>query len=110
MLCADKINRVKGVQMKNGKRNDRREKQNYWKPGETLTSRDREMLHVVLQMYRTLGYTPTKQEVPNAGSLKKRFRTWKRVMEAAGLPYLNDSGQMRKKQKALEWKKGMAGL
>ena len=38
-----------------------------------LTSRDREMLHVVLQMYRTLGYTPTKQEVPNAGSLKKRF-------------------------------------
>ena len=50
MLCADKINRVKGVQMKNGKRNDRREKQNYWKPGETLTSRDREMLHVVLQL------------------------------------------------------------
>ncbi len=73
MPCADKINRVKGVQMKNGKRNDRREKQNYWKPGEPLTSRDREMLHVVLQMYRTLGYTPTKQEVPNAGSLKNAF-------------------------------------
>ena len=30
-------------------------------------------------------------------------------MEAAGLPYLNDSGQMRKKQKALEWKKAWRG-
>lgn len=93
-----------------GRGHDCREKRNYWKPGDVLTAQDQAMLHVVVRTYRTLGYTPTKREVPNADSLRKRFRTWKRVMEAAGLPYLNESDQMRKKQKALEWKKRVAGL
>lgn len=81
-----------------------------WKPGEPLTDNDRKLLQVVVSVYEKQGFTPTKRECPNREVLKKRFRTWGDVLNAAGLPKLSDPEQQRKRQARAEWEKRMKEL
>lgn len=77
----------------------------FWKPGQPLDEKDEEMLQEVKAIYQMQGYVPTKEEVSNTSDLKARFRTWKNVMIAAGLPELNDPIQTQKRMAAKEQNK-----
>lgn len=61
-------------------------KRDAWKPGEPLTDEDRELLRPVIEVAERLGFSPRIADVPNARLIKRRFRTWKNVLLAAGLP------------------------
>lgn len=76
----------------------------FWEPGDELTESDRKMLAVVQNFYERHGYTPTRNEVSNAGALKQRFRVWDDMLCAAGLPRRNDPENVRKRQEAKAWK------
>lgn len=80
-----------------------------WKKGDPLTREDEELLSVLVEKYEELGYTPSKNEVPNSSSIKQRFRVWSDAVLAAGLPKYNDPDQMRirtrKKQKEAKERK-----
>ena len=81
------------------KRNDYNKK-NYWVQGEPLTERDQKILQEVKCFYKEKGYIPSKKEISNASVLKSRFRTWKEVLMAAGLPSIHDGDEVRKRQEA----------
>lgn len=80
-----------------------------WKKGDPLTREDKELLSMLVETYEELGYTPSKNEVPNSSSIKRRFRVWSDAILAAGLPNYNDPDQTRirnrKKQKEAKEKK-----
>lgn len=86
------------------KRNDNNKK-NYWIQGEPLTPRDEKILEEVKVFYIKNGYIPSKKEISNASVLKGRFRTWKEVLMAAGLPSIHDGEEVRKRQEAALRKK-----
>lgn len=90
---------------KTGKNGDR-----FWKPGQPLTQDDEAKLEQVRRAYRKLGYSPSKKEVPSAGKLKERFRTWPDVLRAAGLPRYNDPDQMRARMKVKDWERSLKEL
>ncbi len=75
---------------------------NLWKPGEPLTENDLAMLKEVQDTCKKLGYTPRKKEVGNVIPLKRRFRTWKDVIAAAGLPHYNDPEEVKRRQQILK--------
>lgn len=54
----------------------------------------------VIAVYEKQGYIPSKKEISNVSELKGRFRTWKDVLKAAGLPDLHDAKQVQKRQEA----------
>ncbi len=76
------------------------EKKHYWKQGDPLTPKDEVMLEEVRSFYNEKGYIPSKKEISNAVALKGRFRTWKEVLNAAGLPSIHDGDEVRKRQEA----------
>lgn len=69
----------------------------FWKPGMPVTEDDMKLLEEVKQVYQKQGYVPIMSEVSNAQKLKARFRTWKNVLIAAGLPSLNDPIEKKKR-------------
>lgn len=77
-----------------------RKKNRFWKPGEPLTERDKELLREVQELNEKLGYAPTKKEVSNANVLKQRFRIWEDVLKAAGIRSLKDPLEKQKRMKA----------
>jgi len=91
--------KVKKKQKSVRKRNDYNQK-NYWIQGEPLTDRDQKILQEVKHFYIEKGYIPSKKEISNASVLKSRFRTWKEVLMAAGLPSIHDAEEVRKRQEA----------
>lgn len=82
----------------------------FWKPGMPLTEEDLKLLKEVKAVYCKQGYVPTMSEVSNVQKLKSRFRTWKNVLCAAGLPPMNDPEQQRRRLEALEQKERKSGL
>lgn len=99
--------KIERIKKKNGsvrKRNDQNRK-NFWKQGEALSKRDLELLQEVIDVYERQGYIPSKKEVSNVCDLKGRFRTWKDVLLAAGLPSIHDAKQVQKRQQAAMAKK-----
>ena len=82
-----------------------RTKCGFWKSGEPLTKQDLELLKEVKAVYEKQGYIPSKKEVSNVCELKGRFRTWKDVLLAAGLPDIHDASQVQKRQQAAIRKK-----
>ncbi|MBQ5782971.1 MAG: hypothetical protein IIV99_06270 [Oscillospiraceae bacterium] len=77
----------------------------YWQPGQPLTQRDLTMLAETKQFFEQNGYTPAKEEISNSQQLKERFRTWKNVLIAAGLPDRNEPENQRKRMEALNRQK-----
>ena len=72
---------------------------NFWKPGDPVTEEDEVMLRRVKDFYRKNGFSPSRSDMPqDVSSLKHRFRTWKNVLIAAGLPVHNDTENQRKRQ------------
>ncbi|MDO4548315.1 MAG: hypothetical protein Q4D04_09475 [Clostridia bacterium] len=66
-----------------------------WQPNQEISARDREILQPLIDKARELGRTPMVSEVPSAAYIKARFRIWKYAVMAAGLPAMNDPGQVR---------------
>lgn len=69
-----------------GKMSRKPDKMNAWKPGDPLAEADLDMLQPVIAAYTRLGFSPRTSDIPTARQLKKRFRIWKNVLIAAGLP------------------------
>jgi len=77
------------------------EKRNFWSPGDPVQEKDAELLRVVQDFYGERGYVPSRGELEPeiAEVLKARFRTWKNVLLAAGLPAMNDAETQMRRQK-----------
>lgn len=75
----------------------------FWQPGDPLTETELKMLRPIKEYYKRHGYPPARGEMANAGALRQRFRIWKDVLEAAGVPPMNDPECQLRKQKAREW-------
>ena len=76
--------------------------QDYWQPGDALREEDRELLREVQEFYRKNGYSPRKEDMKPqvVCKLKSRFRIWKNVILAAGLPDLNSAEMQQKRKEA----------
>lgn len=74
--------------------------QDYWRPGDALKEEDEVLLEEVKAFYQKSGFSPCKEDIEPqiVGKLKSRFRIWKNVILAAGLPDLN-SAEMQQKRK-----------
>lgn len=72
----------------------------YWQPGDALNDSDETLLLDVKLFYQQNQYSPSQKDMePEAVKiLKDRFRTWKNVLTAAGLPVLNDPDMQRIRQ------------
>jgi len=77
------------------KKKDAKAKPDYWRPGDIITENDRQLLQAVLDRASELGYTPTKREVQGISRLKGRFRTWRNVIAAANLTWLDAPEQQQ---------------
>ena len=77
----------------------------FWQSGDPLTESDIALLQTVKQYYIEHGYSRSKADIPNQEALKQRFRLWKDVLEACGLPSLNDKSQVMLRTEAAEKKK-----
>jgi len=66
-----------------------------------VQEKDAELLRVVQDFYGERGYVPSRGELEPeiAEVLKARFRTWKNVLLAAGLPAMNDAETQMRRQK-----------
>lgn len=106
VLCSKIQIRLKKKQKSVRKRNDY-SKKNYWVRGDPLTEKDQKILEEVKSFYIENGYIPSKKEISNASVLKSRFRTWKDVLMAAGLPSIHDGEEVRKRQEAARNKRQM---
>ena len=72
----------------------------FWKPGDPLTEEDERLLRRVKDFYRQNGFSPSRSDLPqDVPRLKHRFRTWKNVLTAAGLPDMNSAENQRKRQR-----------
>ena len=80
----------------------------YWQLGQQLTENDEKLLAEVKNFYQENGYTPAKEDISNTLQLKSRFRTWKNVLAAAGLPDRNDPDNQRKRMAAIDCRKQSA--
>lgn len=74
--------------------------QMFWQPGEPLGEQDIELLQTVKEFYLKHGYSPSKAEISNHEALKQRFRLWKDVLTATGLPPLTDLEQISRRTAA----------
>ena len=74
--------------------------QNFWCPGDILKEEDEALLQEVKAFYQKNGYSPRKEDMKPqlVCKLKSRFRIWKNVILAAGLPDMN-SAEMQQKRK-----------
>ena len=70
-----------------------------------MTESDIALLQTVKQYYIEHGYSPSKADISNHETLKQRFRLWKDVLEACGLPSLNDKRQVMLRTEAAEKKR-----
>lgn len=70
-----------------------------WKPGEPLAPGDEALLDGLRERARALGRSPKVSETPDAARLKARFGLWKRALQAAGLPGMNDPEQVRLRER-----------
>ena len=79
---------------------------NFWCPGDALEGGDEELLKEIKVFYQKNGYPPCRGDIPvdSVCRLKARFRTWKNVILAAGLPELNSAEAQRKRKEATESK------
>lgn len=80
-------------------------RKDFWRPGDPVTKKDQELLNVVNEFYQREGYAPCRGDLSSmvVSDLKARFRTWKNVILAAGLPYWNDAEtQKKRKSKTVE--------
>ena len=79
----------------------------YWCPGDVIKKEDEELLKDIKAFYQREGYSPSRKEIPLdlVCRLKSRFRTWKNVMLAAGLPELNSADAQKKRKDAAEKKR-----
>lgn len=78
--------------------------QDYWQPGDALREGDRELLREVQEFYQKNGYSPRKEDMKPqlVCKLKSRFRIWKNVILAAGLPPANSAEMQLKRKEAKE--------
>ena len=78
----------------------------FWCPGDALEKGDEELLKEIKDFYQKNGYPPCRGDVSAemACRLKGRFRTWKNVILAAGLPELNSAEVQKKRKEAMEKK------
>lgn len=76
---------------------------NYWRPGDAIKEEDEALLQEVKAFYQKNGYSPRKEDMKPqlVCKLKSRFRIWKNVILAAGLPDLN-SAEMQQKRKGVK--------
>ncbi|MBE5892744.1 MAG: hypothetical protein E7286_05115 [Lachnospiraceae bacterium] len=74
--------------------------QDFWRPGDALKEEDEVLLREVKAFYQKNGFSPRKEDIKPqiVSKLKSRFRIWKNVILAAGLPELN-SAEMQQKRK-----------
>lgn len=72
--------------------------ENLWKRGQPLTKKDEELLQIVKDLAVKLGHTPIKRECKESAKLKARFRTWRDVIYASGLPALKSREEMVKRK------------
>jgi len=79
---------------------------NFWCPGDTIEKGDEKLLKEIKDFYLKNGYPPCRGDIPaeSVCRLKGRFRTWKNVILAAGLPELNSAEVQRKRKEATEKK------
>lgn len=79
-------------------------KKDYWQQGEALTEKDLELLKEVKDFYLQNGYAPCRADLSHqsVNQLKSRFRTWKNVMLAAGIPFWNGDENKKIKQERVE--------
>lgn len=79
----------------------------YWCLGDAFIEGDEELLKEVKEYYRKNNYSPSRGDLPieMAYRLKGRFRTWKNVLLAAGVPELNSAETQRKRKEAAKKKK-----
>lgn len=72
----------------------------FWQPGDSLRASDIKILEEVREFYLQKGYPPTRADLSHDSvwRLKERFRTWKNVILAAGLPSLNSKEVQNIKQ------------
>jgi len=75
----------------------------YWCPGDPILDEDMELLQEVIQFYQQQGYAPCRADLSNerVTLLKSRFRTWKNVILAAGLPAWNSAECQKLRQEAI---------
>ena len=73
---------------------------NFWCPGDPLKDSDEELLREIKEFYRREGYPPCRGDIPfeSVCRLKNRFRTWKNVLLAAGIPGLNTAETQEKRK------------
>jgi hypothetical protein len=45
--------------------------------------------------YESHGFTPVQRDIPSSSTIKQRFRTWGKAVDAAGLPWVNYPTQQR---------------
>ena len=78
--------------------------QDFWCPGDALTQEDEALLQEVKEFFRQNGYSPRKEDLKSQTVciLKSRFRIWKNVILAAGLPDLNSAEMQQKRKDARE--------
>jgi len=74
----------------------------FWCPGNDLNDQDVGLLACVKAFHEANGYVPSRKELSEeeVKKLKARFRTWKNVLLAAGLPAMNDAETQLLRQKA----------
>lgn len=65
-----------------------------------MQEQDEQLLQGVKQFHREHGYSPSRKDLSAEAvrDLKARFRTWKNVLVAAGLPAMNDVETQRQRQ------------
>ena len=93
---------------KTNRRIDHREL--FWQQGEPLTEEDIRLLQPVKQFYIDHGYSPTKTKISNYRELRNRFRIWKDVLSACGLPMLTDPEQVRIRAEVAEKSRGCTNI
>lgn len=80
---------------------------NYWCPGDEIKESDEKLLKEVREYYRKNNYPPSRGDlsIEYVCRLKGRFRTWKNVLEAAGIPNLNSVEAQKERKEAAKKKK-----
>ena len=89
-----------------------RERNNYntndfWKPGQPITEVDWIKLEPIRAFYEKNGYSPIKDDMNDNRyivELKARFRTWRNVLIAAGVPIHQNPENIKKRKEALSSK------
>ena len=72
-----------------------------WEPGDEVTQDDYILLQPLYERANELGFTPAQKHMSDdlnyVVTLKRRFRTWRNVVAAAGLPWLSNCEQQERR-------------